>query len=97
LGEQSPARHRHRRRDEVGDDAERLGRNLARAEEDHPVDRRQRGPWHTDARQSEVSGPASLSYIARELRAVVPHAVPDGGGKPLSHVWKVEKRSEYQP
>src|SRR5260370_36121981 len=92
MGEQSPARDRHRWSDRLGDDAERLGSNLARAEEDYQVDGRQRSQRDTDARQSKISGPAGLSHFTRELCAVVPHAVLDGGRESLSDVWEVEAR-----
>jgi hypothetical protein len=75
----------------IGDDAECLGRNLARAEKNHQVDGRQRSQRHTDARQGKISGPAGLSHFAGELCAVVPHAVLDGGRKSLSDVWEVEE------
>src|SRR6202790_1172172 len=92
MGEQPPARYRHRRRDGWGDDAERLGSDLARTEKNYQVDGRQRGQRHTDARQSKIPGSAGISHFPRELCAVIPHAVPDGGRKSLSDVWEVEER-----
>src|SRR5713101_6754665 len=92
MGEQSPARHRHRWRDGLGDDAERLGRDLARAEKNYQVDRRHRRHWHTNAEKTKISASQGIPNFARELCAVVPHAVPDGSREPLSDVWKIEER-----
>ena len=61
MGEQSPARHRHRRRHGLDDDAERLGRNLAHPETNYSVDGGQCREWHADARQSEKHGSTRLS------------------------------------
>src|ERR1035441_8883276 len=86
MGEQSPACNRHRRRHGLGDDAKRLGSDLARPEKDHQVDGRQRSEWHADSRQSKVSGPAGVSHFTRQVRALLPDAVLYGSGEPLPNV-----------
>src|ERR1700691_1779382 len=89
MGKQSPASHWRRRRHGLDDDAKRLGSNLARTEKDHSGDRRECGQWHRNSRESQVSGPTDLPYVARQLRIVIPTAVSNGSREPLSHVWKI--------
>src|SRR5580698_640837 len=89
MGEQSTARHRHRRRHRLDDDAQRLGSNLARPEEDHQVDRRQRRQWYRNSRESKVPGEADFPDVPRQLFLVVPTPVSHGSLKPLSYVWQI--------
>src|SRR6267154_1566594 len=89
MGLQSFAGHRHRRRNGLVHDAQRLGHRLANAEEDHPLHRRKRGQLISHAAGNRPAGAHRHARLADELRAVVPHAAHDGRGESLSGVRSV--------
>src|SRR5579872_4698205 len=89
MGKQSPARDRHWRWHWLGNDAERLGSDLAHPETAHSMDARQRRQRHTHARQSEIYGPASVSMLPRQCLPVDPIAVLHGRSQPLSDVREI--------
>src|SRR5580698_3309324 len=62
---------------------------MARAEENHSMDRRQCDQRHTDAREDKIFGPSGLPYFTRQLCAFVTHALFDGRREPLSNVWQI--------
>src|SRR5437588_10735628 len=89
LGEQSAALDRHWRRPGMGDDAERLGRDLADSETNHSMDQGQCGERHSDSGTVETHGAAGIFSFANECVVVVAYAVFYGGGEPLPDVREV--------
>jgi len=89
MGKQSPARDRHRRRDRLDDDAERLGNNLADTEAPYRLDESQRRERNANARGIEAHGPNGICRFADEFLFVFSIAVLHGSGKSLSDVWEV--------
>ena len=83
LGEQSAALDRHWRRAGMGNDAERLGRDLADSETNYSMDQGQCGEWHSDSGTVETDGAAGVLGFADERLVVVAYAVFYGGGESL--------------
>ena len=67
MGEQSPARDRHRRRDRLDDAAECLGRDLAHSEEHYRLDESQRRNRRCDSRESKRM--ARMAFLASRTNA----------------------------
>src|SRR5438309_3769126 len=74
LGKQSAALDRHWRRPGMGDDAERLGRDLD-SETNHSMDQGQCGERHSDSGTVETHGAAGIFSFANECVVVLAYAV----------------------
>ena len=91
-GEQSPARHRPGRRHRLGDDVERMGRDLAHPETHHSMDPGQRSQRHAHPRRIESHVACGLPHFPGQRLLVDSPALPHGCRQPLSHVREPEIR-----
>ena len=67
----------------MGDDAERLGRDLADSETNYSMDQGQCGERHSDSGTVETHGAAGIFSFANECVVVLAYAVFYGGGESL--------------
>src|ERR1700680_75154 len=91
MGEQSPACDRNRRRLGMGDDAERMGRNLANPETTYSMDKRKRREWNADSRKIKAHGKNGVPDLPCKCVHVDPAAVLHGSSKSLPNVRAVER------